>query len=217
MRPDRSFFARETPDVARSLLGMFLLRRLPDGRQLRTRIVECEAYHGKEDSACHARVGETARTAPMFGPPGHAYVYLIYGMYEMLNITTMPEGFPAAVLLRGLEPLDGFDSSPSRAASPARVIPATPPPTPSGRSRRVSTVGHPATNGPGKLTRALAIDRSHNRLDLLSDETLWLELGEPRAGEVVSAGPRVGIGYATQADQALPWRFFLKDNPWVSR
>lgn len=97
----RSFFARPAPDVARDLLGKELVRRLPDGRLLRTAITETEAYEGFEDQASHAHRGKTPRNAVMFGPPGHIYLYLCYGMHWLLNITTGPENHPAAVLIRG--------------------------------------------------------------------------------------------------------------------
>ncbi len=99
----RAFFEDDPVPVARALLGATLVVSQPAGI-LRARIVETEAYRGKEDLACHAAKGRTARTDPMFGPPGHAYVYLIYGMYELLNVVTWPEGRPAAVLIRAVEP-----------------------------------------------------------------------------------------------------------------
>lgn len=105
-RLDRKFFERSTLVVARELLGKYLVRRA-DGELLRARIVETEAYHGPKDKASHASRGRTPRTAVMFGPPGHAYVYLIYGMYHCLNIVTGPDTFPSAVLIRGVEGIIG--------------------------------------------------------------------------------------------------------------
>ncbi len=110
VRPlNRAFFARDTPIVARELLGARLFHRLTDGSIRSARIVETEAYHGFEDKASHARNGPTPRNAVMFGPPGHAYVYLCYGIHHLLNIVTREEGFPAAVLIRGADQPEGFD------------------------------------------------------------------------------------------------------------
>ena len=102
----RSFYERGAEDLARDLIGRTLARGLPDGRVLRGRLVEVEAYVGMDDKACHAHRGKTARNATMFGPPGHAYVYLVYGMYHMLNLVCAEEGNPQAVLVRALEPLE---------------------------------------------------------------------------------------------------------------
>jgi DNA-3-methyladenine glycosylase len=140
---ERSFFARDTREVARDLVGAVLVRRL-GRRTLVARVVETEAYHGPDDRASHAHGGPTPRSAIMFGPPGYAYVYLIYGMWSCLNVVTGEDGFPAAVLLRAAAPVRGFGEDP-RAAS-----------------------------GPGKLCRALGITRRENGLDLCSDGPLYL-------------------------------------------
>ena len=108
-RLSREFFARDTPAVARYLLGARLVRML-DGQRLSGLIVECEAYVGRDDTACHASRGRTSRTEVMFGPPGFAYVYFTYGMHWMLNVVTEKEGFPAAVLLRAIQPLEGIET-----------------------------------------------------------------------------------------------------------
>ena len=158
-----SFYAREAEVVARDLLGKVLVREL-DGRPLHVRIVETEAYLGPHDLACHASKGRTARTEVMFGPPGHAYVYLIYGMYDMLNVVTGRNGSAQAVLIRAAEPLATLDAG---------------------------------TNGPGRLTRALAVDRSLNG-HLLADRPLYLTAGRPPAQVVATS--RVGIEYSG------PWR-----------
>ncbi|HUR61134.1 MAG TPA: DNA-3-methyladenine glycosylase [Candidatus Thermoplasmatota archaeon] len=106
----RSFYARGAEAVAKDLLGCILVRRLPDGTRCRARIVETEAYIGEHDLASHARAGKTRRTGTMYGPPGHAYIYLIYGIHHMLNIVCGEEGDPQAVLIRAGEPLDGWDA-----------------------------------------------------------------------------------------------------------
>ncbi len=113
------FYERDPLDVARDLLGAVLVRVAPDGTVRAGRIVETEAYRGEEDQACHARAGRTKRTETMYGPPGRAYVYLIYGMYDMLNTTAWPQGQPAAVLIRAIEPLVGLDGA--RTHGPGRL------------------------------------------------------------------------------------------------
>jgi len=198
-RFSREFFARDTLTVARELLGARLVRLL-DGRRLSGVIVECEAYIGQNDTACHASRGRTPRTEVMFGPPGHAYVYFTYGMHWMLNVVTEAEGFPAAVLLRALQPVEGIETI--RALRQSRGRP---------RSDRE------LTSGPARLTQALAIDQSFNGADLVTGDSLWLEPGDPVPDVLVARGPRIGIRYAAQADQQAPWRFWVRNNPYVSR
>ena len=196
----RDFFAQPTLAVARSLLGCHLVREI-DGQQVQGLIVETEAYIGPTDSACHASKGRTARTEVMFGPPGYSYVYLIYGMYHMLNLVTQAEEFPAAVLIRAIEPVAGLE-----------VMRANRPVEPSqGQQPRN------LTNGPGKLCRALAIDRTLNGWDVTSGQTLWLEAGHAPPDAAIASGPRVGIDYARPEDRAASWRFWLAGNRFVSR
>ena len=198
-RFSREFFARDTLTVARELLGARLVRLL-DGQRLSGIIVECEAYIGQNDTACHASRGRTPRTEVMFGPPGHAYVYFTYGMHWMLNVVTEAEGFPAAVLLRALQPVEGIET--------IRAL------------RRFQDKPRPdrdLTSGPARLTQALAIDRSFNGADLVTGDSLWLEPGDPIPDALVARGPRIGIRYAAQADQLAPWRFWVRGNPYVSR
>lgn len=199
IRLPRAFFARETVQVARDLLGARLVR-LYEGQRLSGLIVECEAYVGQVDTACHASRGRTRRNAVMFGPPGHAYVYFTYGMHWMLNVVTEPEGFPAAVLVRALEPREGLEVMRRLRAARGR------PPA-----------DHNLTNGPARLTQALAIDGTFNGADLVLGEALWLEKGEAIPDEQVMCGPRVGIRYAAQKDREVPWRFWVRGNPHVSR
>lgn len=192
----RSFFARETLTVAEALLGCLVVREFDDGRMLVARIVEVEAYCGPEDSACHAAKGRTPRTEVMFGPPGHAYVYLIYGIHHMLNFITWRDGFPCGVLIRAIEPVEHIEAM--RALRPV--------------------TGRALCNGPGKLTAALGITRALYGHDLTLGESLWVsERDIQLSAEQVARGPRVGIDYAEPADRDAPWRLWLKDNPWVSK
>lgn len=184
----RDFYARPALVVARDLLGRHLVRET-GGQQLVGRITEAEAYGGALDSASHASKGMTPRTAPMFGPPGHAYVYLIYGLHDMLNLVTDTPGEPGAVLLRAITPVAGE----------AAMI-----------AHRGGKRGRELANGPGKLAQAMNVTRATlNRHDLCCGERLWLEAGEPVSDAWVTAGPRVGINYAAPADRDAPWRFRL--------
>jgi DNA-3-methyladenine glycosylase len=192
MKLPSGFYDRPALDVARDLIGTRLLRR-----QRRTllvgRIVETEAYVGPYDLACHASKGRTARTEVMFGPPGHAYVYLIYGMHCCLNVVTGEEGYPAAVLIRAIEPLEGVGRM---TRNRGRQLPET-------------AIG----SGPGKLCQALAIDRRLNGESLEGDR-IWLEAGGREVGPILRS-PRIGVDYAG-AYRDKRWRFFLADNPHVS-
>jgi len=170
--------------------------RTIEGRRFSGRIVEVEAYIGEDDLASHACVGLTQRNAVMFGPPGFAYVYLIYGMHHCLNVVTEAEGFPAAVLIRALEPLEGVEEMRERRP----------------RARRLEDL----TNGPGKLCQALAIDRSLNGHDLTRGELLWIEADQLVSEGEVARSPRVGVRGDDQAISA-PWRFYVVGNPYVSR
>jgi len=192
-RLGREFFARDTLEVARGLLGQVLVR-LWDGERLSGRIVEVEAYIGEEDLASHARFGRTERNAAMYGPPGHAYVYLIYGMHHCLNIVTDREGFPAAVLIRALEPLEGVERM------------------------RLLRGGRPdLTNGPARLCQAMGIDRRFDGADLCEPEALlFVEESTPVREEVVGRSPRVGVTGDRRA-RTVPWRFFVKGSPFLSR
>jgi DNA-3-methyladenine glycosylase len=196
----QDFFDRPTLRVARELLGQRLVLEI-EGQRLSGRIVETEAYIGPEDSASHASKGRTARTEVMFGPPGYIYVYLIYGMYHMLNITTERVDFPAAVLIRALEPLSGQALMQSRRQRAGR-----PPLKPVN-----------LTNGPGRLCQALQIDKSLNNWSLTLGQKLWVESAEPVPAEAICTGPRIGIIYAQPQDQAAPWRFWIRHNSYVSK
>jgi DNA-3-methyladenine glycosylase len=190
----QDFYARPTLIVARELLGQRLVREL-DGQRLSGLIVETEAYIGPDDSASHAyRKRNSDRAQVMFGPPGRTYVYFIYGMHFMLNIVTEAEGFPAAVLIRAIEPQEGINlMQTNRFPSPH------------------------LTNGPAKLCQALRIDKKLNNWDLTQGQALWLEVGPVVPADAITTGPRVGIDYAQPEDRAAPWRFWLRDNPFVSK
>ncbi|WP_334078188.1 DNA-3-methyladenine glycosylase [Paenibacillus sanfengchensis] len=198
-----SFYADSALEAAPRLLGQVLVRETEEGA-IRCRIVETESYGGVEDKGSHAYGGRrTARTEIMFGEGGAAYIYLIYGMYHCLNVVTGPTDDPQAVLIRAVEPLTPGDEALMRARRGARA------------RRPVDLSG-----GPGKLCRALEIDKSLNGALLhRSDSPLRLEAGGP-GGEAapppaIIAAPRINIAYAAEyAD--LPWRFYYRDNPYVS-
>ena len=158
-RLSRDFFDRDTLTVSRELLGKYLCRRLESGELLALRLTETEAYIGRRDKACHAYGGRrTARTEPLFLPPGHAYIYLIYGMYHCLNLVTEPEGEPAAVLLRAGEAVLGGDTIRRFRFGDA----------PWNAYRRKNFL-----NGPGKLCEGISLTRAQNGMDLMGD-TLFL-------------------------------------------
>lgn len=178
------FYERPVLEVARDLVGCTLRVGGVGGV-----IVETEGYHASEP-ACHAYVGLTERTAPLFGPPGHAYVYLSYGIHALLNAVAEPEGTAAAVLIRAVEPVWGIEAM---------------------RARRGRDELHELCTGPGRLTEALGVRLSHNRR-ALTDEPFELRAPEgPRPR--ITAGPRVGITKATE----LPWRFCVEGSRFVSR
>ena len=190
----RAFYDRDTLEVARDLLGTYLVRRL-DGAELVVRITETEAYVGAVDKACHAYGGRrTARTETLYAKPGTAYVYLIYGMYHCLNFVTEPEGTAAAVLLRGVEAVSGADLMAFNRFGRAY-------------DRLTADQRKNFLNGPGKVCRALAITRTHNGLDLTAGGELFLCAGEAPTGEI-HVGKRIGIDYAEEAVD-FPWRFWL--------
>jgi DNA-3-methyladenine glycosylase len=199
------FFARSARVVAADLLGKKLVRLL-DGRRLSGIIVETEAYCDADqpDLACHgdrANNGRpTARTAVMFGPPGFAYVYFTYGMHWMFNIVTGQAGRANAVLIRALEPVEGVEVM---------------------RANRNGRPQRELTNGPAKLAQALAIDKSLNGANLCAaDGVIWVEMGAAVAagtpGAQIETGPRIGLGQTPEPWLSAPWRFWVKDNVYVS-
>ncbi len=189
----RNFYDRDTIMVARELLGQHLVRVL-DGEKLVCRITETEAYIGRCDKACHAYgYKRTARTETLFSRPGTAYIYLIYGMYHCLNFVTEPEGEPAAVLLRGLEAVSGLETL-KRLRYPKNP------------GRLTAYQQKNFLNGPGKICKALSLDRSKNGIDLTGDTLYVVRSGE--TPQTIHTGPRVGIDYAEEAVD-FPWRFWI--------
>ena len=193
-RLDRAFFDRDTVTVARELVGKTLVRVLPDGTPLVCAITETEAYIGRCDRACHAyNYRRTSRTETLFAKPGTAYLYLIYGMHHCLNIVTEGEGEPAAVLIRGLSPLENGDIiAENRFGRKMAEL------TPYQRKNFL--------NGPGKSCAGLLLTRRENGLDTLAPHSP-LYLCDGPAPQKVEAGPRIGIDYAGE-DALLPWRFW---------
>ena len=181
----RDFYNRPTLTVARELIGTRLVRIL-DGVKLVGLITETEAYISEKDLACHAKAGLTPRTAPMFGEPGHAYVYFTYGNHWMLNVVTEKEGFPAAVLIRAIQPIEGVEVMLERR---------------SGRD----------TFGPGKLCQAMGITKSENQADLTGTASgLWIEAGVQVPNSRVTKGPRLGLNSTPEPWLSKPWRFLVK-------
>ena len=181
----RKFYNRPTLAVARELIGARLVRIL-DGQKLVGIITETEGYIGEEDLACHAKAGLTPRTAPMYGPSGHAYVYFTYGNHWMLNVVTEGEGFPAAVLIRAIWPLEGAGIMSTRRG---------------GRDML----------GPGKLCQAMGIDKALNTADLTETTSgLWIEAGQAVPDSAVTIGPRVGLNNTPEPWKSKPWRFLVK-------
>ena len=209
MTLSREILAGPTLDAARALLGAHLVRDAPDGspRARRIgRIVEVEAYIGEDDAASHARFGRTARNAVMFGPPGISYVYLVYGMYECLNVVTEPAGRPAAVLIRAVEPVAGIPAMrEARLAHALRRAHA-----PDASLRAAARIGALAptglTAGPGLVAAAFDITREHTGLDLL-DPGAPMRIEPGTTPTDIVATPRIGIGYAPEPWRSLPWRF----------
>lgn len=187
-----SFYDKSALQVAPALLGCLVVADLR-GRRVAGKIVETEAYLGHSDAASHAYRGPTRRSEVMFGPAGYAYIYLIYGIHNCLNVVTGPEGRGQAVLIRALEPLEGLDIM---------------------AGRRHKTSVNDLCNGPGKLCQALAIDRSLNGHDLSLEMGLWFESGAPVA-ESILVGSRIGVR-GDDAALSAPRRFFLQDNRFVS-
>jgi len=192
----REFYTR--PDVlkvARDLLGKLLVVPTSNRKRVSGMIVEVEAYRGPEDRASHAYGGRrTKRTETMYQLGGLAYVYFVYGMYYQFNVVSNVEDIPHAILVRALEPVEGIEVM---------------------RKRRHTHPDHNLTNGPGKLCIAMGIDRELDRADLLGNH-VWLEDFKSISPSKISKGPRIGIDYAEDW-VSKPWRFWIRDNSYVSR
>lgn len=191
----RSFYNGPPDEVGRKLLGKLIVRPL-DGERLVGRIVELEAYFGLDDPAAHAFVGKTERNAVLFGPPGFAYVYFIYGMHYCLNFSCEPDGAAGSVLIRALEPIDGL--------------------TTMARLRRLPDHPRPQllTSGPGRLCQALGITRAtHNGIDVTDPNSVLQVYDDGFKPEAIAATPRIGISKAAER----PHRFLIEGNKFVSK
>ena len=199
-RLNRDFYNRDSLIVAKELLGKVLVHEI-DGQKISTKIVETEAYMGINDKAAHSYGGRrTQRVEVMYGGPGFSYVFFIYGMHYCFNIVTREEGNPQAVLIRAVEPIKGLDILAQNRFGKKY-------------SQLTKSQIKNLTNGPGKLCRALLIDKSLNGEDLCGSK-LYVEEGEDDKNSIVSA-KRVGIDYAEEAIDYL-WRFYIEDNVYVS-
>ncbi|MGG0276611.1 DNA-3-methyladenine glycosylase [Bacillus rhizoplanae] len=199
-----SWYEGDTLDVAKRLLGHKLVH-VVNGVKRSGIIVEVEAYKGPDDKAAHSYGGRrTERTEIMFSTPGHAYVYLIYGMYHCFNVITAPEGIPQGVLIRALEPVEGIEEM-----KQARY----------GKTDITKSQFKNLTNGPGKLCKAMGITLEQKGLMLTSDE-LYVERVTPDNSLShtydINAGPRINIDYAEEAVH-YPWRFYFEGHPFVSK
>ena len=189
-----SYLREDTISIANELLGKLIV--VPDnGRRVSGMIVETEAYLGEVDRAAHSYAGRrTPRNEVTYGKGGHAYVFFIYGMYYQLNVVTGPADHPHVVLIRAVEPVEGIEIM---------------------RQRRGAMKDRNLTSGPGKLCIALNINRSLNGEDLRGKQ-IWLEDHRSFTSEEIAVGKRIGIDYAGK-DAEKPWRFWVKDNAYVSR
>jgi len=191
----KQFYLQDTRKVARQLLGKLLVRE-QDGKRISGVIVETEAYRGFNDTACHAHKGPTPRCRVMFDEGGFTYVYLTYGIHNMLNIVTEKKLFPSAVLIRAIEPVEGVDLMvKNRKTDDLRSL----------------------TSGPAKLTKALRIDRAQNAKDITKRGEVWVEDFMINKQLSIVKTPRIGIDYADPEARGWEWRFFIKGNKFVSR
>ncbi|WP_426349216.1 DNA-3-methyladenine glycosylase [Alloiococcus sp. CFN-8] len=198
------FYSRSSLVVAKELLGKIIVHKnIEKGVELWGRIVETEAYKGPSDKAAHSYNNRrTKRTEVMFGPGGRAYIYFIYGMYDCMNVVCAEENVPEAVLIRGLEPVNGLEEMAiNRFGSSYELLT---------KRQRINL-----TNGPGKLCRAMGITRALNGIELQGEELFLLDVPNIEETDIIAA-KRVGIDYAEEAKDFL-WRYYIKDNPFVSK
>ena len=212
----RDFYLQPTLDVARCLLNCLLVHDSPDGRTV-GRISETEAYT-QDDPACHAFTRKSVRNAPMFGPPGHAYMHLNYGLHWCINAVTAPSDCAEAVLIRAVEPLAGVELMRRRRGltqedkpRPANANPAA------WAAKQRAHASHFLCGGPGKLTVAFGLDVAFNHHDLTTGQTLWIappleNVGWAAPDDIIASG-RIGITKAADYE----WRFYLKNDPYISR
>lgn len=198
----RQFYNRDSVTVAKELLGKYLVH-VVEGEKLIGRIAEVEAYMGPSDKAAHSYNNRrTERNEIMYGGPGFSYVYIIYGMYNCMNVVVEEPGKPQAILIRALEPVEGLEAmSRFRYGKNYEEL------------AKREKIG--LTSGPGKLCMAMNIDRSHNGLDLCEDRLFIAEDENEAPFEMIST-TRINIDYAEEAKD-FPWRFYIKDNPYVSK
>ncbi|MCX6745151.1 MAG: DNA-3-methyladenine glycosylase [Candidatus Parcubacteria bacterium] len=210
----RKFYQQNTFELAQALLGKYLVRKCANN-VLIGKIVETEAYYGPNDKASHASRGKTERTKIMFDQPGLAYIYLVYGMYYCFNIVTEAKDFPAAILIRALEPVKGIKQMYKNRQCHGE------------HSRTMTPTGHPSTklrmtkslaNGPAKLCQALKIDKQLNGTNLITSTKLYL--AENPQGKItpsqIQCAKRIGIDYAGSYKHKF-WRYYLKDNKFISK
>jgi len=193
--PREFYLSKNTAKIARDLLGKLLVVPDETGRRVSGMIVEVEAYVGKADRAAHSFGGRrTARNEVMYGGGGHVYVFFVYGMYYQLNVVTGPAEHPHAILIRGIEPVEGIEVM---------------------RERRGEMKETNLTSGPGKLSIAFGVTRDLNGADL-TDDRIWLEEYRSFSKKQIEIGKRIGIDYAGE-DAEKPLRFWVKENPFVSK
>ncbi len=200
----QSFYNRPTLKVAQDLLGCFLVRKI-NGKIIKAKIAETEAYAGPDDLASHASRGKTKRNGVMFGKPGIVYVYFTYGMHYMLNIVTERKGYPAAVLIRAVKPINPNYKLPARHLPEAKPMAG-------------GQITNYKTNGPARLTKTLKIDKSFNGLPIYAKKhRLWIESRDEdlKPSQIVKT-TRVGVDYAKEYKDKK-WRFYIKDSKFVSK
>ncbi|MDF2674133.1 MAG: putative 3-methyladenine glycosylase [Clostridiales bacterium] len=197
----REFYEGDTLDMSKRLLGKYLVHK-DNGTELMGRIVEVEAYKGPQDKAAHSYNNKrTERVEIMYGPPGFAYIFAIYGMYYCMNIVSAETGTPNAILIRALEPISDLNQlSINRYNKPYSDL----------NKRAIINM----TNGPGKLCKAMRINKSNYGEDLCGDKLYLVESRDNEEIEICES-PRINIDYAEEAIH-YPWRFFIKDNPFIS-